>query len=666
VGELKLRKKVIGFFSVCIALMIAVVLAVPMGALTAVFGASAADEEQPTQLRIGFMQKVDSLNPYIGVSDAAYVFYGLVYDTLDVIDEDLNPTPSIATDIFAVPLSDPEMQVYGYPYGSVWQYNLTDKAYFADGEPVTAETVAWNINLNAGNHSDLWAFQPYSYYMSNATVVVDENDVPQNAIRIYYYDRASGNPQTASYAYLLSIYVLPRHKLEGTMEAADIGFKWTGVFENESVPIVGTGPFMATENIYQNWLDGDPITLVKNPNYFWGPEYNKFVQFDEIVLKFYDDTVAMTYALRNNQLDIAQFPPAPYYELKKDVENGDLKDIFTYDGPKVTQYWTEIGICQGDGGSNPSRTDPVIKQAIAQAVDKTYIKDQFYYGFADEGSTLIPPINEYWHYEVPEEDKWQYNLAAAEALLESNGYLDTDSDGVREATASSPAALNNLVPEGFPLEYEMLIRNEYPEEKEIAYWLRDQWATIGIKITVLPVDEPTLNTIVYSYNYDFMIWYWSADVDPNYQLYVQTTQAINGWNDNTWSNASYDENFTKAVTTMDREERKTYVDNCQKVNYEDASYVILAYVYQTYAWRTDTFEGWGDWDAHPGRSLDNFWSGNPLYFDLVPNPHQPIDVLIYVAIGIGVAAAVVAAVYFLRKRKGKEGDIRDEGSPLGD
>jgi hypothetical protein len=307
----------------------------------------------------------------------------------------------------------------------------------------------------------------------------------------------------------------------------------------------------------------------------------------------------------------------------------------TYDGPKVTQYWTEIGICQNTGGgSNPSRVDPVIRHALAQAVNKSYIRENFYYGFADEGSTLIPPINEFWHYDVPESDLWKYDLSAAAALLEANGYRDTNGDGIREATIESPAAQHNLVPEGTPLTYEMLIRSEYPEEKEIALWLQTEWAQIGVGFTIKVVDEPTLNTIVYSYNYDLMIWYWSADIDPNYQLYVQTTQAINGWNDNMYSSAAYDENFTMAVTTMDREQRKVYVDNCQKVNYEDAAYILLAYVYQRYAWRDDTFTGWGDWASHPGRSMDNYWGANPLLFDLVPyriDNGEPSDLALGVA-----------------------------------
>jgi len=41
-------------------------------------------------------------------------------------------------------------------------------------------------------------------------------------------------------------------------------------------------------------------------------------------------------------------------------------------------------------------------------------------------------------------------------------------------------------------------------------------------------------------------------------------------------------------------------------------------VNDTFAWRTDTFTGWGDWASNPGRRISAYWCGNQLYFDLVP------------------------------------------------
>jgi peptide/nickel transport system substrate-binding protein len=624
---------------------------------------SSVQAVEETELRIGFMQKVDSLNPYVGLNDAAYIFYGLVYDGMNVIDNQMNPTPDLATGIWAVPTTDPEMQNTGAPYGSVWQYNLTKNAVWTDGEPFTADDVVWNIQLNAQNYEAMWAYQPYSYFMKDAA------KIDESTVRVYFYARLNGTLMPASYAYLISIPMLPRHMLQ-SMNAFDIGFNWSGVFEGTDTPIVSTGPFMGNPDIRDEWLSGDHITLLKNPRYHWkadkagAPE----IQFDKLTMYFYDDSTAMSYALQNKQLDVASFPPQAYRAIKNGVASGSIGNVTTFDGPKITQYWTEIGINMNTGGPNPSRLDRTIREAMAMSTNKSYIVENYYLGLAREGTTLIPPVNTYWHYEPNATEKFTFDIEAAKALLQNAGYRDDNGDGTRECTSDSYAVRENLVSENMPLQYQMLLRREYPEERDIAMYLENQWAQVGIDINYLIVDEATLGTMVYGYGYDTMIWYWSADIDPNYQLFVQSKAAWNGWSDNRYGNDSYEENYTKSVNTLDREQRKVYVDNCQRVNYLDAAYIILAYPYQTYAWRDDTFTGWGDWAADPGRSVDNFWMGNPLFFDLVPiqEDSTPVNWLM-VGGAIAGIAAVVAVVVFLRMRgKKKEGSIKEESSPLGD
>ena len=47
-------------------------------------------------LRLGFLQQIDSLNPYVGLNDVSYVFYGLVYDALTCVGNDLETLPNLA------------------------------------------------------------------------------------------------------------------------------------------------------------------------------------------------------------------------------------------------------------------------------------------------------------------------------------------------------------------------------------------------------------------------------------------------------------------------------------------------------------------------------------------------------------------------------------------
>ena len=614
---------------------------------------SSGETDSESVLRIGFMQKVDSLNPNVGVVDPSYVFWGLLYDSPFIVDEDLNVIGDLCTDTYV----DEDYE----PYGSVWIMEFTENAYWHDGERFDADDVVWNFNLNCGNYTTMWANQPYSYYMRYAEKIDDFT------VRVHYFDRETGDSMPCTYAYALWMLMLPEHLLRD-MSSTDISFNWEGVFEDTDLPIVGTGQFMATEDIYEEFLQGDKLTVVRNPNYFWKEEKGKEVQFDRLELHFYNDATAMAIAVEIGDLDVAWFPPHDYHTIKTKIENGQLTNMFAYDGPKCTFYWTMISVNANSAGPNPSRLDPAIRQAMAMATNKQHIVDNYYLGYGEPGTTLIPPVNEEWHYEPTEDELYHYDIAAANALLEEAGYRYVDGSETRVCTADSYAVQEKLVPENMPLKYDFAVRQEAPEERDVAYYIQSEWAKIGIETEILIMTEPALSTYIYGYQYDIMTWYWSSDVDPNYQLFVQSKKSWDGWSDNMYYSPDYEENYTAQVREFDTEKRKEYVDNCQRVNYRDAYFILVAYADQTYVWRTDTFEGWGDWDAHPGRSIDNFWSGNPLYLDLVPLGVEEGEVpWLAIAAGLGVVAAAVAAVVVLKRTRGRKGKAKEEEkSPLGE
>ena len=642
--------------SLCAVVLTVAVLAVPIASLVGIVDdASAADEE--SVLKVGFMQKIDSLNPYLGLSDAAYVFYGLVYDYMQSVGNDMEAVPNLATDSRIIELD-------GFPHGSVWEYTITPNAKWHDGEPVTAQDIAWNFNLNCmgQNYSDMWAYQPYMYFAKYAEVTTE------GKVRVVFFDRENGTVIPCAYAYLIGTPMVPEHLL-GSFGTSFISFQWPGYFADADPKLVGTGPFKVTSDVITEFTKGDQLTLVKNDQYHWLADKGMEVKFDKLIMYFYDDDTAMKIALEQGQLDVAQFPPNTFRSIEDDIASNKLKNVDTYTGLKCTQYWTEIGINMENAGPNKWRLDPLARQALAQAVNKTYIINNFYKGYGKEGTGLISPVTPYWHWEPNATEHWDYDLAVAGAALEAAGYSDTNSDGWRECLVSSAAVQNGWCLEGAKLDLEMMIRMEYPEEKEIAKFLEEQWALIGIDLTYDIMLEDVLAKNCYAYGYDTMIWYWSADPDPNFMLFCQSKKSINGWSDNAYTNPAYEENYSASITEFDEAKRQEYVYNCQRISYQDAAYILLAYVYSTYAWRTDTFSGWGDWAADPARSLDAFWTANPIFFDLEYTGKPPPEVpWVVIAAGAGVAAAVVVgAIYMLRRNKKKrEIGGEEDGSPLGD
>ena len=560
-------------------------------------------------LRIGFVDRIDSLNPMIGMTNPSFIFYGLVYDALQGAGNDLEATPNLATDCWIVPETDPDMVLSGEPYGSVWQYNITSNAVWHDGTPFTADDVAWNINLQSEYYIDMWAFQPYTYFLDYAEVY------DSDAVRIHFADRESGEPIPASLGYFLPVYMLPLYKL-WDMTVYDLAFTWTGAFD-EDPPVVGTGPFMAGPDLYDEWLSGSVMNLYKNPDHHLIADQGLEVSIDRIELHFFDDPEVMSLALQAGSLDVAEFPAEQYSELEDLVEGGSVDNITLFDGPTCYGHWTDIGFNMAEGGPNQARLDPAVRQALAMATNKTLIVEEMYQGYADEGSTLVAPVNEQWHYEPTAEEMFAFDPAEANALLEAAGYTyPYEGAPLRAATADSLAVQEGWVTEGTELSFEMLVRQEYPEEVLISEYLTEAWATVGVGVEASIMSEAQLSTIVYSYTYDTCIWYWYCEPDPNYILFCESVRSWDSWNDNLYSSPEYDENYTLSVTELDPVVRKEYVDACQLINYQDVPYIVLAYTYQTYAWRTDNLIGWGDWAEDPGRSLDAYWTVNPLFFDL--------------------------------------------------
>ena len=549
-----------------------------------------------TTLTVGMLEPIDSLNPFIGINDNAYVFYGLVYDFLIAVDEDLNPKPNLAESWCVVQDE--------YPVGSVWQYNLTHNAKWHDGEPFTADDVVFTMNYQTGiNWFSMWAYQPYTL-MINHTERIDDYTV-----RIHFFNWMTKEPTAISFGEQLMIPIVPLHEWED-ISPADAGFG----YPNEKP--IGTGPFMCTNSTYNEFIAGDRLILYRNPDYHLGP-----VQFDRLVLQFYLEPAAMVVDIQRGAIDMAAFATPNYKNLIEWLENHPNDDIGTYSGLSCTSYSVEFGICLASvspGNTNYLRHDPAVRKAMAYATNKTFIRDHIYMGYADIGYSLFSKVYGDYYWEPAPGEAYDFNMTKANEILDNAGYYWHDEDK-KDYRICDPI-LNDYDSYTNELKFDILVETELFEDRATAQFLQAQWANVGIQLNPIYVDSATWNNIVYNSMgaFDMSATYWSGDPDPNYLLYTQSSWALSGWSENYYSSAAYDENYSQSIIQVSKEDRLPYVHNCLKHIYEDCAFIVNAYPYGCWAWRTDHFDGWGDWGAHPGRQLSNFWSSNDLFFDLVP------------------------------------------------
>jgi len=353
--------------------------------------------------------------------------------------------------------------------------------------------------------------------------------------------------------------IMPAH-IWSEIDPLDAG----GDYPNDNP--IGTGPFQVVEH-----RKGEFTRMVANPNYFRGAP-----ALDEVIIIIYANTDLMVEALKQGELDvIADVPSAQFKALEEaNVEN---VTVLNADSPSLSELAFNVWQDPESLG-NPLLLDRNIRIAIEYALDRQEMIDVAAMGYGEVGSTLIPPLFDFWHLDMGDDFR-AYNPQMAVDILEEAGYT-LGADGVR------------VSPAGDPLDFTLLVRSESPDTQKMAGMIKDMLAEVGIAITVSVIDEGTLTDRIYESDFDMFIWGWFCDVDPTPMLSYMTSDEIMNWNDAFYSNPDYDELYLQQQRALDRDERQKLIHEMQRIFYEDAAYVILSYTPELQAYRTDLYEGW--------------------------------------------------------------------------
>ncbi len=225
--------------------------------------------------------------------------------------------------------------------------------------------------------------------------------------------------------YIDSIYFtnfwqpLPEHIL-GNMTAAEIVES-----EEASRTPIGWGAYIISE-----WVAGDHISVVKNPNYFRADEGLPYL--DEVVFRFVgEEPNPAIAAMLAGDCDI----------ISQDISLEDQAELLIQleaQGELIPTFVTGTSWEHVDFGINPVESydrpdffeDVRTRQAIAMCLDTQAVIDAVLYGRSVKINSYIPPEHPMYN---PDAKFWDYDPEAAKALLEEVGWIDTDGDGIREA-----------------------------------------------------------------------------------------------------------------------------------------------------------------------------------------------------------------------------------------
>ncbi|PWH13002.1 MAG: hypothetical protein DDG60_11355 [Anaerolineae bacterium] len=514
---------------------------------------ASSEQNQPVVLRVGWLGFPDTLNPAYAFLTESYTMFDLVYSTLTTEAPNGDYVGSLAE---AWTVS---------PDGLLWTFTLRPNIKWHNGEALTAEQVAWNINTFIQNPDGWVTTSGYVLGFKQARVR-DERTV----------EIELEHPISNMESRLAFLYIVYPEDFKGFSTPEELQN-----FTNFNP--VGSGPFKIKT------LDKDQrvILLETNRDYFGGR-----AKIDQLIYRTFDNSDALIQALRVGDIELAAEVPTSAFQSVKEMKGVTAVSLT---GRSLSQLILNSAPEDHDPAPNrnPAITDPAVRLAIATAINKQDLVDVVLQGQGMPGLSVIPPSLGGGFWFNREIKDVEFNLEQANRILEEAGYLK-QSDGIRAK-------------DGVRLEFRLQFPSDssnYPRAADmIATWL----GKIGIQATPSAVDPDSLIVATNpNADYDMVIWGWGADPDPDFMLSVLTSAQYveGGWSDSGYSNPVYDELYAKQQRTLDEKERQKIIWQMQEILLNDRPYIVLWYDNTLQAYRSDRFTGFIQYPA----GIDSFQS----------------------------------------------------------
>lgn len=480
-------------------------------------------ENNLTTLSYGYqaqgIEKVPSL------SDGDAFFETVTVNPGDmVVDADVNPV-AWGEEVTVTNANDEEVAFDGSPVEMkqlVVQFTIKPRVW-SDGTPVSADDSVYSFEIasDPDTQSSKYTIDRTASYAATGDLTVEWRGLPG------YLDSQ----------YFTNFWTpLPRHAWGG-LTAAELN----EAEESSRMPM-GDGPFMITE-----WVAGDNISLVKNPNYYRASEGLPYV--DTVTYKFVPDTNQLIAQLLAGQcdigtqdgMDVGQSPflieaeangiLVPYFQTGTVFEHIDF-NIQPYDDRTV---WFD---------------DVRVRQAFTMCTDRQSMVDNILYGRSEVISSYIPSVHPLFN---QNNVQWPYDVDAANKLLDEAGFTDSDGDGLRNHPTTGE---NFIVTLGTTTGNEM--------RQQLTQIFKENLSACGVQIDLyyLPAGEWFADGPegpLFGRTFDLGEFALLTGVDPSCNLYITDEipgppeEGYAGWggaNETGWSNADYDTACKAALASL--------------------------------------------------------------------------------------------------------------------
>lgn len=464
------------------------------------------------------------LNPLLSSSQVDRDICSLLFSGLTRLNERGEVEPDLATR-WDVSLD-----------GLTYTFYLRHDAYWHDGTPLTADdavfTVGWLQSSDFPGSPDLGS----EVWRAVTVEKLDRYKVRFTLSEPYPY---------APFLDYTTVGILPAHLLAGVPVASlpSAGF---------NLSPVGSGPFRLEEVD----VEGDAITsmvLEQFPRYYGARPYLDRVQF-----RFYSNHQAVLDAYEAGELEgIAEIPPSA---VPRALDLPDL-DLFS---AQIAEYG--IVFLNLENPDLPFFQEPEVRQALLYALDRQRVIDSVLNGQALVAhSPLIPGT---WAYD-DDVTRYEHDPGRASELLDEAGWtLAVGGDGVRRRADQ-------------PLAFTLLASNE-PERIGVARMLAEQWATVGVTVTVEISSQLKVREALENRDFEAIIVHLALPGDPDPYPFWHETQIRGGQNYAGFVHRHISEVIERARVTVNREKRQGLYDEFQDIFTQQVPALLLYVPVYTY------------------------------------------------------------------------------------
>ncbi|WP_294438471.1 ABC transporter substrate-binding protein [uncultured Slackia sp.] len=365
------------------------------------------------------------------------------------VHEPLIQSTLITTDTNLAFVNDLATSYKGSEDGMEGTFTIRDDVKFTDGEPLTAEDVAFTINGikdSAASQADLT--------MVNEAVAVDDTTV---VIKM-------AKPFNALLYTLAVVGIVPAHAYD----------------ENYGANPIGSGRYML-----EQWDRGQQVILRANPDY-----YGEAPLMERVVVLFVEEDASLA-AAQAGTADVSYTSAT----LANGVPQGySLMDCASVDSRGISLPVVEPGgTVEHQGAEYPTGNavtcDLALRRAINYAVDRQAVADHVLNGYGRVAYSVSDGMP--WS---SDDMKCERDVAAAQALLSDAGWAMGD-DGV-------------LVKGDVRAEFDLYYAAGDSVRQAIANEFASQMAELGIKANVIGDSWDVLYQHQFS---DPIVWGWGSN-----------------------------------------------------------------------------------------------------------------------------------------------------------